>query len=103
MHLRALRFPSEKFRRFSAASFWPFVFLAFSFLSYLFLSLEWRVSSGSMYRYALDAGLRKAQLGHNKNEMYNSSILLESALLNVNVHVHILFAICPSDNAILVC
>jgi hypothetical protein len=40
MHLRALRLPSEKFRRFSAATFWPFVFLAFSFLSYFFLSSE---------------------------------------------------------------
>jgi hypothetical protein len=55
-----------------------------------------------MYRYALDAGLRKAQLGHNKNEMYNPLILLESALLNVNVYVHLLLDICPS-NAMLVC
>ena len=55
-----------------------------------------------MYRYALDAGLSKAQLGYNKNEMYNPLILLECAFSNVNLYVHLLLVVYP-PNAILVC
>jgi hypothetical protein len=59
-----------------------------------------------MYRYALDAGLSKAQLGYNKNEMYNPLILLECAFSNVNAtrrlpiecHIGMLIRVDPIPN-----